>query len=65
VEILFFEIDVWMYTMAVRERPNIAVYIPEYVAVCRLSTSVRWNFPSMAGFTVLGFPVELCRLWYI
>jgi hypothetical protein len=19
----------------------------------------------MAGFTVLGFPVELCRLWYI
>jgi hypothetical protein len=33
--------DETSHTIAVRERPNIAVYIPEYVAVCRLSTSVQ------------------------
>ena len=41
MEFLFYEIDVWMYTIAVRERNSIAVYIPEYVAIGRLSTSVR------------------------
>jgi hypothetical protein len=53
VEFLFYEIDVWMYTIGVREIYCIAVYISEYVAVGRLSTFIPWNYSSIRA-QILG-----------